>query len=99
MSYRSSQVCIRLVNLPWEFTTRDLRRYFLKSFNAKIDYARIFYNKENGLSRGIALAKIENPDIAADIIRRGFVEIDDRSVVVSRYAERQSNNKTENITV
>jgi len=78
---------IKLTNVPWIMTRLDLARYLTRMLDSRVRYTKIIYDKETGLSRGIALVQIDNERVANDILRRGALVIEGRSVNVGYYRQ------------
>lgn len=75
---------IRLVNLPWTLTRQELQKFLGRTLDARIRYTRILYDRETGLSRGIGVAQLESEQLTKDVLRRGTLSIDGRTILVSR---------------
>lgn len=52
--------------------------------NSKIRFSRILYDREKGLSRGVALISFETDKLNKEILRRGVINIEGRNVAVHK---------------
>lgn len=79
---------IKLLNLPWTFTRQEVTRLLNRTLNTRLRYSRILYDKITGLSRGVAVVQFENEQLSKDMLRRGTLEIDGRTVIVVKGSEQ-----------
>lgn len=79
---------LRLANMPWNFTRSDLIRHFVNTLDSRVRETKIIYNKNTGLSRGVAKIELVDDDFTKDLLRRGSMEIDGRTVPVTRWSDR-----------
>lgn len=61
-----------------------------RAMDARVRYSKILYDKNTGLSRGVGLIQLDDEQVTRNIIRRGLLTIDDRSVIVSRESGQNS---------
>lgn len=75
---------LKILNLPWTMSRQDLVRFLSRTLNTRITYSRIHFDKNSGLSRGVATVQLENEQLAADVIRNGTLEVEGRNAIVVR---------------
>lgn len=83
---------LRLANLPWTMTRNELSRYISRMLDTRVRYSKVLYDKETGLSRGVAVVQLESDQLSRDILRRGSLTIEGRNVVVAKENSRLINN-------
>lgn len=74
----------KLVNLPWTFSRHELSRHLSRTLDTRVRYAKILFDKQTGLSRGIAYVQVEGDKLWREAARRGSLSIDGRNVLVTR---------------
>lgn len=87
-----SQSVIKLVNLPWATTKRDLNKHLSQLLNTRIKSTNILYNTQTGLSRGIGFVRIENDSARRELISKQTIDIDGRRVVIRERKDDQETN-------
>jgi hypothetical protein len=85
---------LRLVNLPWTLSRQELQRILARTLDTRVRYSKILYDRDTGLSRGVGVVQLDSEQLTKDVVRRGTLNIDGRTVVVLRdnsRNERRSN--------
>lgn len=80
---------IRLLNLPWTYTRQELSKYLSRTFNTRVKYSKILYDKQTGLSRGIGIVNLESDKLTRDVVRRGSLVVEGRNVIVMKGRTRE----------
>lgn len=80
---------IKLLNLPWTFNNQELARFISRTLNTRVRRARVLYDRQTGLSRGIGLVQLESDRVANDATKRGTLTAEGRTVRVVRNNDQQ----------
>ena len=86
---------MRLANVPWTVTRQDLARHLSRTLDTRVRFARVLYDRETGLSRGVGVVQLDNEQLTKDVIRRGTLTIEGRTVIVSRENSTRMNRQTQ----
>lgn len=88
-------IALRLTNVPWYVTRRDLVRFF-KNMDAGRCEVNIYYNKQKGISRGFARVSLYNQNLCNSILDKQSLEMENRRIFVTRWVgARDSSLKSE----
>lgn len=83
MNARINQNVVRIINLPWLLNRQNLVEFFINHLNIKPRSANVLYNKDTGLSRGIAFVETSESNVN-ELLKQGYFRIDGREVKVVR---------------
>lgn len=67
-------------------TKRELASYLRNNFDSRVERVSILYNRQTGLSRGIAFVATDG---YSDLLERGNFNVEGRTVYVMRHTEQQ----------
>lgn len=77
-----SSPALKILNLPWTMSRQDLVRFLSRTLNTRVVYSRVHFDKNTGLSRGVATIQLENEQLARDLLRNGTIEVEGRKALV-----------------